>query len=59
MRKDIKLSTGRVVSHRPYLSNGQPNGATEAFIVGGGEMTNDEWTEYCTIIHNQSQKATQ
>lgn len=47
MKQDIKLSTGRTVSHRPYLSNGQPNGATEAFIVSGGEMTDEEWQEYC------------
>lgn len=46
MKKDIVLSTGRVVSHRPY-----GNGATDAYIVGGGEMTNAEWIEYCTIIH--------
>lgn len=52
MRKDIILSTGRVIGHRPYLSNGEPNGATEAFVIDGGEMTNQEWTEYCSIIHN-------
>ena len=49
MKKDIVLSTGRVVSHRPY-----GNGATEAYIVGGGEMTNAEWIEYCTIIHAEA-----
>ncbi len=47
MKQDIKLSTGRIVSHRPYLSNGKPNGATEAFIVSGGEMTEVEGQEYC------------
>jgi len=52
MRKDVTLSTGRIVSHRPYLSNGEPNGATEAFIVGGYEMTNEEWLEYVSIIHS-------
>lgn len=51
MKKDVALSTGRIVSHRPYLSNGEPNGATEAFIVGGHEMTNEEWLEYVSIIH--------
>jgi hypothetical protein len=53
MRKDIELSTGRIVSHRPYLSNGEPNGATEAFIVGDHEMTNEEWQEYVSIIHSE------
>ena len=53
MRKDIELSTGRIVSHQPYLSNGEPNGATEAFIVGGHEMTNEEWLEYVSIIHSE------
>ena len=62
MKKDIKLSTGRIVSHRPYLSNGLPNGATEAFIKYEQDltlndvfysvnyaMTHDEWVEYCNI----------
>ena len=53
MRKDVALSTGRIVSHRPYLSNGEPNGATEAFIVGEHEMTNEEWLEYVSIIHGE------
>jgi len=51
MRKNITLSTGRTIGHRPYLVNGEPNGATEAFVIGGGEMTNQEWSEYCKIIH--------
>jgi hypothetical protein len=66
MKKDIKLSTGRIVSHRPYLSNGLPNGATEAFIKFEEDstlngvfysvnyaMTNDEWIEYCNITKEQ------
>lgn len=52
MRKNIILSSGRVIGHRPYLSNGQPNGATEAFVIGGGYMINEEWIEYCKIIHS-------
>jgi hypothetical protein len=62
MRENITLSTGRTVYHRPYLSNGKPNGATEAYIsesvtLNGVEfkveksMTDDEWKEYCTILH--------
>jgi len=51
MRKNITLSTGRTIGHRAYLVNGVPNGATEAFVIGGGEMTNQEWSEYCKIIH--------
>lgn len=47
MKPNITLSSGRVIGHKPYLSNGLPNGATEAYVIGGGNMTNDEWHEYC------------
>lgn len=57
MRKNIILSTGRLIGHRPYLSNGEPNGATEAFVIGGGEMTNEEWQEYCLVIGLKNEKA--
>ena len=64
MRKNITLSTGRVVSHKPYLSNGEPNGATEAFILckvtlngvtfeTHKEFTNEEWIEYVSILKNE------
>jgi hypothetical protein len=52
MRKDVTLSTGRIVSHKPYLFNGEPTGAIEAFISdenGEHEMTNEEWLEYVSI----------
>jgi hypothetical protein len=52
MRPDVILASGRVVRHRPYLSNGEPNGATEAYMVDGGNMTSEEWREYCSIIHS-------
>lgn len=52
MRKNITLSTGRTIGHKPYLSNGKPNGAIEAYVIEGGEMTNAEWIEYCKIIHD-------
>jgi len=52
LRKNITLSSGRTIGHRAYLINGVPNGATEAFVIEGGEMTNDEWLEYCKIIHS-------
>ena len=62
MRNTITLSNGRIVYHRPYLINGVPNGATEAYICESvtlngvtfrveKEMSNDEWREYCTILH--------
>lgn len=51
-KADITLSTGRVISHRPYLSNGKPNGATEAYVKGGGNMTDAEWIEYCKLARN-------
>lgn len=49
MKQDIKLSNGRIVSHRPYLSANIPNGATEAFMQDGGNMSDSEWVEYCNI----------
>ena len=52
MRENIILSTGRTIGHKAYLSNGVPNGATEAYVIEGGEMTNAEWVEYCKIIHD-------
>jgi hypothetical protein len=52
MRQNITLSTGRTIGHKPYLSNGKPNGAIEAYVIEGGEMTNAEWIEYCKIIHD-------
>ena len=52
-RPPITLSTGRIVLHRPYLSNGEPNGATEAYLQDGSEMTDDEWAEYCSILNNR------
>jgi len=65
MKTDITLSTGRIVSHKPYLSNGVPNGATDAFILqkvtingvtfeAHKEMTSDEWAEYCKITSNNN-----
>lgn len=65
MRQDITLSTGRVVSHKPYMVAGEPNGAIEAFIlthyvIGGikiekhSELTNQEWAEYCSILNKES-----
>jgi hypothetical protein len=53
MRKNITLSTGRTIGHRPYLINGQPNGATEAYVIDGDAMTNEEWSEYCQIINSK------
>lgn len=50
-RPNVKLSTGRTVAFRPYLSNGVPNGATDAYIVESddGVMTEEEWVEYCEL----------
>jgi len=49
MKSNVILSNGRVVAHRPYLSAGKPNGATEAFMLDGGEMSNSEWVECCKL----------
>ena len=58
MKPNITLSSGRVIGHKPYLSNGLPNGATEAYVIGGGNMTDDEWHEYChRMMPNAKPKA--
>ena len=44
-KQDILLSTGAIVHHKPM-----ENGATEAYIQDR-EMTNEEWVEYCKILH--------
>ena len=49
MKRDITLSNGRIVSHKPYLSAGKPNGATEAYMQDGGSMSDSEWSEYCLL----------
>lgn len=65
MRENITLSTGRVVSHKPYTVAGEPTGATEAFILSHyvisgikiekhSELTDSEWREYCSIIREQN-----
>jgi hypothetical protein len=67
MREDITLSTGRIVSHKPYTVAGEPTGAIEAFIlthyvISGvkiekhSEMTNAEWIEYCSIINPETKQ---
>lgn len=43
---DIKLSTGRTITHR-RIANG-PQIATPT--TGPDEMTDAEWIEYCEII---------
>lgn len=49
MKENITLSNGRIVAHKPY-----PNGATEAFMLDGKEMSNDEWIEYCKLTYPKS-----
>jgi len=44
MKPNIQLSNGRIVTHRPY-----DNGATEAFMQDGGEMSDAEWAEYVRL----------
>jgi hypothetical protein len=45
VRPGVTLSTGRSIGHKPL------GGAWEAFVVGdGGEMTSDEWLEYCDTM---------
>jgi hypothetical protein len=50
VRENITLSTGRVIGHTR-----QENGSQLATpLTGPYEMTNDEWTEYCSIINPKS-----
>jgi len=49
MKSNVVLSNGRIVAHKAYLSAGVPNGATEAYMLDGGEMSNQEWVEYCKL----------
>ena len=44
MNKDIKLSNGRIVSHKLIKDNAQ-----EAFMADGGEMSDREWEEYVQL----------
>jgi hypothetical protein len=53
MRPDVTLSNGRIVSHKPYLSAGKPNGATEAYMQDGGNMSNEEWKEYVSLLKEE------
>lgn len=55
-KPNITLSTGRVVAHRPYLSNGVPNGVTEAYLLNGDVMTDAEWTEYVKLSNPMQPK---
>jgi hypothetical protein len=42
------LSTGNVVAERPL-----ENGATEAYLLGGDNMTEREWEEYCGKLRSR------
>jgi hypothetical protein len=46
MRKDVTLSNGRIVTHKAM-----DNGATEALMLDGGEMSDSEWNEYAQTIN--------
>lgn len=48
----ITLSTGAIVLHKPY-----GNGATEAYLENGRNMTDAEWIEYCKILHAETASA--
>ena len=49
-KPDITLSNGTAIKHRPMLSAGHPNGATDAYIEGERAMTEGEWLEYAAIV---------
>ena len=52
LRKDIALSSGRLIAHTR-----ENNGAQLATpTTGSYAMTNAEWVEYCEIINSESMK---
>ena len=51
MKQNVTLSNGRIVTHRPYH-----NGATEAFMLDGGNMSNSEWLEYVNLTSPMPKK---
>ena len=44
--KDITLANGTVVTHTLNAA-----GPLDASKADGTEMTNDEWNEYCDLVH--------
>lgn len=46
MKENITLSNGRIVAHKVYHED-----AIEAYMLDGGEMSNDEWIEYCKLTY--------
>lgn len=50
MRSNITLNNGRIVAHKTM-----PNGATEAYMLDNGLMSNDEWLEYVSIINPKTE----
>jgi hypothetical protein len=50
MRSNITLNNGRIVTHKHM-----PNGATEAYMLDNGAMSNEEWSEYVSIINPKTE----
>lgn len=50
-KPDFQLSTGRIVHHIPMA-----NGAWDATLTDGDEMTRAEWDEYCEHCANESRR---
>lgn len=42
---DVRLSTGRVVTMRRAIDD-----TVHAEMMDGGEMSNAEWEEYCSLM---------
>jgi hypothetical protein len=47
VRENILLSSGRTIGHELHKNGYQV--ATP--LTGNQEMTNEEWIEYCQIVH--------
>jgi hypothetical protein len=47
---NITLTNGRIVTHRPL------NGAQEAIMADGAEMSHGEWEDYCARVVGHTPK---
>lgn len=52
MKTNLILKSGRVVTRSPMS-----NGAADASMADGGDMSETEWQEICGLIRKETQKA--
>lgn len=49
-RENITLANGRIVTHSRMA-----NGAQQADMADGGDMSETEWQEYCEILRKRNE----